>query len=273
MSYLVEGGYYPSPSDSKWGTFDGFVYSAPPQVSCEAGTAFNSSSQSCTFCAAGSAAAGTAARFECSACAAGTYAHATGMVKCSRCEEGFFTDEPGSEYCEKCPAGAQCLAGTQLVVVRGFWRTSKESRTVLPCPYGTCVGGNGTGRCSVGSTGPLCGVCIDGYFNDGAACAKCRVHADATVYVIGILICATTATLTIGMWRYQVLRRDVYRRGLVILQQRFDAQRVKICWVCVLSESSDESYNPPKPHPARTDDNPDYWVDCVDNRRPVATAF
>ena len=30
MNYLVEGGFYPSPSDSKWGTFDGFAFSAPP---------------------------------------------------------------------------------------------------------------------------------------------------------------------------------------------------------------------------------------------------
>ena len=30
MTYLIEGGFYPNSSDSKWGTFDGFGYSAPP---------------------------------------------------------------------------------------------------------------------------------------------------------------------------------------------------------------------------------------------------
>ena len=236
MSYLVEGGYYPSPSDSKWGIFDGSVYFAPPEVLCEAGTAFNSSSQSCTFCLPGTAASGTASRFECTACVAGKYAHETGMVKCSSCKDGFFTDEPGSINCEKCPAGAQCAAGTQLVVLTGFWRTSKVSRTVLPCPYGTCAGGNGTSRCLFGSTGPLCGVCVGGYFNDGATCVSCRVHASTTAYGIGILTCVTiTGVLSVCMWLYKVPLRIVCLRGLVMLKRRFDTQRVKICWVGTLS--------------------------------------
>ena len=152
MSYLVEGGFYPPPSSTKWGTFDGFMFSAPPIALCEAGTAFNSTSESCSSCESGSFASGTEERFECTLCSAGTYAPGPGMPECLACDSGYYADKPGQTECSKCPKGATCDDGVRFIVKKDYWRLP-GSIEMFSCPLNEAcaVGGN----CSAGFEGVL----------------------------------------------------------------------------------------------------------------------
>lgn len=100
---------------------------------------------------------------------------------------GFFLDKNGEpieclnflssiEYglCEQ-----EQLKVEQLSLSSGFWRPSRESIDIRPCPLGatSCAGGllsvaNGT-LCQPNYAGPLCTVCATGYFFNGAECDKC----------------------------------------------------------------------------------------------------
>ena len=75
------------------------------------------------------------------------------------------------------PTGAECLGGSQIESLAGFWRSSAASVQFYVCNVsGVCLEGPAAGNaaCAVGQQGPLCDVCWDGYFKFSGTCRWVR---------------------------------------------------------------------------------------------------
>ena len=198
MTYLVQGGFYPPPSDTKWGVFDGYIYSAPPAALCEAGMEFNATSHSCFSCSPGSA-THTSERFVCKLCERGKYAPGSGMAQCLECEQGTYSDHRGSAICKRCPTGATCDTSS-LTVNPGMWRESFDSFDIHECPFGVraCLGGNTTAHsCAPGHGGVLCAVCGPGHVQAGGRCMDCNAfHTPVSALVLAV----AAAVVGLAVW-------------------------------------------------------------------------
>jgi len=107
-----------------------------------------------------------------------------GSVTCDFCAAQFYSFE-GS--CLDCPAGTACDVDgintlATLPLVPGFWRIQDATTVIRSCPMPlACDGGSefadkGDSYCREGFTGPLCSVCLDGYFfePDTVTCTICE---------------------------------------------------------------------------------------------------
>ena len=105
---------------------------------------------------------------------------------------GAWTSSPALalQLCISCPVGADCPGGSSVIPQLGFWRdqilTGNVSRrtlenlsivaTILQCPPGACLQ-NGT--CVDGRTGPICGICEDGWAMASNKCLQCPTDKQA----------------------------------------------------------------------------------------------
>ena len=110
--------------------------------------------------------------------------------------EYFNSTDPVLEMwsCVRCPRGANCyqfeeriaLHWSDVTALQGFWRVpwshadwSDTPVDFIKCPYEQdCIGWtastpNATEACLLGTTGPLCSVCEEGYTRDTTRCNKC----------------------------------------------------------------------------------------------------
>jgi len=75
-------------------------------------------------------------------------------------------------------AGAECLGGSDLRTLPGFWRSLDDADDVFPCTdERPCAGdvasgavSSGDATCNVGYHGPLCAICDPGYFSFSTGC-------------------------------------------------------------------------------------------------------
>jgi len=183
--------------------------------SCGAGYVQDQAGQmSCEACSVGWYQA-TTGQSQCVACIAGTYNSDqggstcadcpgdlysnVGSSNCTRCLKGFYFTEIASEAgeCLACPDGTLCNRNgastqTKLQLRPGYWRVSEHSVEIERCPYpGGCIGDNeslaaasdeeffGDAYCAAGFEGPLCAICVEGYYLDvdAATCTLCPVGA------------------------------------------------------------------------------------------------
>ena len=122
-------------------------------------------------------------------CRAGEYfdfQDSSSRKKCLPCQNSYTVENSstnGIVQCESCPEMALYCYSDNIVLRKGTWRYSYYTSTIFECPmYETCQGGAAFGNdsCLVGSTGPLWGVCSDGY-------AKARTASTATPVPTGPL--------------------------------------------------------------------------------------
>lgn len=117
---------------------------------------------------------------DCRACPAGTTSSGGTTMQCRPCPSGQHAFA-ASKDCHTCPdEGAVCTEGI-LRFVPGYWleddvslREVDRNTKFHQCPRpDACKVENHTFVCATGHTGPLCGVCADGYEAQGVVCTKC----------------------------------------------------------------------------------------------------
>lgn len=131
---------------------------------------------------------------------------------------------PISEYadstdmCKTCPAGVDCSkAGVTLATFElqdGWWRSGPNSDTVIECPHASACSGfsNSTDSlCRSGYEGPLCAVCIEGWFEstETGNCEPCgETKSHTGTIVIGCLLTTVVLLLAVGLyWAYEERER------------------------------------------------------------------
>lgn len=145
----------------------------------------------------------------CTNCAAGSFAHMTGMPLCTMCFAGFYGQDPGMSECTACASGrfelernsttncSACAPGkfadrkgmaTCQLCERGTWSNETSASACVDCARGRFQAGAGSTSeskcllCAPGSFASLlgtseCGVCAAGSFvgSEGSTeCTKCR---------------------------------------------------------------------------------------------------
>ena len=159
-----------------------------------------SNGTTCEACGAGTVPS-MVHRAQCTSCLGGSVRPATAQV-CAVCPANHYASSDHTK-CIECPrVGVECSKGV-LVVLPGYWlpptspsstssssssglaSTPSDAASTTPhftadtvlykCPPGACeVGANGTAGCAAARRGPLCGICVDGYFEQGTRCAECQ---------------------------------------------------------------------------------------------------
>lgn len=132
---------------------------------------------------------------------------------CTACPAGSYNiDTVDASTCTKC-VGIEgiltCYADT-IVVSTGYWRRYPTNHAVLACNMqGNCVGQNATGdaSCAVGYSGPLCGVCTDGYYLSENACRPCDGGTSGALprnvlAALLLVICILLFSLACAFYRY-----------------------------------------------------------------------
>jgi len=182
-----------------------------------------------------------------------------GSVTCSECESEFYTiaadDEAMQEdHCQRCPGNADCEGGTMLPEPNPmYWSLIEEghpewTKTIVACPSNkeasnckaqdeqllrNCLKsvshlGNSSCKdifCTEGSTGRLCAVCKDGWYQDGwGTCQKCDGTIGALVAVTAIVIVVVAAVFFVYMYCYDWLVH-VFSAGFFAF---FDPGKIKV---------------------------------------------
>ncbi|KAK3239062.1 hypothetical protein CYMTET_50981, partial [Cymbomonas tetramitiformis] len=134
----------------------------------------------------------------CEPCEAGSVTANHGSSDCLLCLDlrDAYQDQAGQTECHLCPDGAECPSGVSAVGTEGYWRDSIHRDKLLSClSDGACLGENdpyeGPG-CREGHTGPICGVCADGYAKDvftQDVCSDCSDHEENTNKVVVLFVC------------------------------------------------------------------------------------
>jgi len=129
----------------------------------------------------------------------------TGGDVCEACESGKYSlSFSVNADCQPCPLGAKCFGGDRLVVQEGWWRTGLLSDKIWQCPVTkNCLRGTESepSRCHTGSTGPLCGVCSDGYYNSGGhECKPCGEGVSNIFFFVVGSFCIFLLVVTIA-WK------------------------------------------------------------------------
>ena len=134
-------------------------------------------------------------------CYDGEYLDAS--ASCVPCAYGFYSYQFDDTYsCTPCPSAATQCQKNLTDLKSGYWRESAYTTTILPCPYDTCIGGNGfnDALCREGSAGPLCATCQAGYSFDSYSlqCIKCKTtsYISETVIVLIVILLAVVAIAT-----------------------------------------------------------------------------
>ena len=121
-------------------------------------------------------------------------------------------------HCELCPNGAFCegdIGWRDVKALQGWWRVpwSEGNRTFERCPYeADCMGANRktnaniTERCSSGTTGPLCSLCVEGYNRNGGTCGIC--DESSVPMRVGIIV-SVVLLISVFVW---LCRRRVNKK-------------------------------------------------------------
>lgn len=148
--------------------------------------------------------------------------------KCLSCQNSYTVKNSSTNgiiQCEACPEMAQYCYSDNIVLRKGTWRYSYYTSTIFECPmYENCEGGEefGNSSCLLGSTGPLCGVCSDGYVkaSDGEhcyACADWSINPGAALIVplclLGVVIVSYLVYQTYRIRKHHRLINIVYPLG------------------------------------------------------------
>jgi len=106
---------------------------------------------------------------------------------CQQCPRGQYSFDPHDTVCSVCGTGMECKGGADVDIVSGYWRSQNYTDRVYKCTIeANCLGGGGTGFCTDGNTGKMCGVCDQGWFRNGQfSCSQCSDPTQALV--IGVL--------------------------------------------------------------------------------------
>ena len=122
------------------------------------------------------------------ACEPATYAVPSDCI-----EHTQYLDDTSSDNddwkCQNCPNGASCFYKKEIVTYKnirpkqGYWRVpwSSDNITFERCPYSKdCIGvKNSTSTeiikegCLLGTKGPMCSICVEGYNRDTTECLHC----------------------------------------------------------------------------------------------------
>ena len=105
------------------------------------------------------------------------------------------------------------------------------------CPLAnTCLGGNrsDTATCNKGSEGPLCGVCLAGFYNDGNECKTCGDTSSSEFFYGAVLV---AAFFVVVAWKWYKSSRVLggaklawHERARSAFVSVIDVQRAKIAW-------------------------------------------
>lgn len=207
---------------------------------CPAGYAQSESGQSgCTICEPGFAA--TEGLAECTPCGDSAVAVGQGFASCRTCpsnsspngdytrclcnsgylgyteRELYNLDSDSLASCEKCAAGADCeRVGTtfsSIETAAGYWSTDPSSLVFYQCQIATqCLGGY-TSTCSDHRTGPVCGLCEEGYEAFGSDCTLCSSQRSSTI-ASGVILLLITLGFVLIYWL--ILRVDDYNQWLIV---------------------------------------------------------
>jgi hypothetical protein len=152
------------------------------------------------------------------------------IVELAWCDEGFY---PGDFECKLCPSGADCVGGSSLPFPKkGYWYDSEAhnlKNSFYSCPWETCEGfrkassddetfnellslcfsksgqlnnslcNEDSLMCAEGSTGPMCGSCLDGWRYHAAErkCMKCNEKLWLTGFIIIITVISVAGLIFI----------------------------------------------------------------------------
>jgi hypothetical protein len=123
--------------------------------------------------------------------------------------------------CTACPDDAISCYSDNIVLRKGTWRYSYYTSTIFDCPmFDSCMGGElyGEDSCSEGSSGPLCGVCSDGFArsSDGDYCYACSSWRanPGPAFIVPV---ALFSTLVVGYLIYQTYRIRKHHRLINIV--------------------------------------------------------
>jgi hypothetical protein len=158
--------------------------------------------------------------------------------QCVQCPDGKYSFKYSpTATCTPCPPNTVGCAGGKIKAAAGYWRASKTSTVMLECPYPKgCKGGDGTANatavshrrltdiqaavavnlpsvaptvprtglsdaaagCADGHTGPLCAVCLTGfYFDTGTSqCQSCRGQGAAQLAILIVVPLVVLLLLT-----------------------------------------------------------------------------
>ena len=88
------------------------------------------------------------------------------LLRCEICSFGSYSITANSAECDPCFNNAVCEGGNNVRVLRGYWRSSNQSISVLKClNEDACEGGfgnegDGASPCAKGYGGNLCDACV-----------------------------------------------------------------------------------------------------------------
>ncbi|KAA0149308.1 hypothetical protein FNF29_06013 [Cafeteria roenbergensis] len=169
-------------------------------------------------------------RFSVQGCPLGQQPRAGSVDLCEVCGADKYSDGGAAAVCAGCPAvGAQCASGV-LTLLRGYYRPPRDaglpigpSTELHPCFNEEACTLNATAReygCAEGYSGPLCGVCSDGWAPFGQACGRCWGGAsnDAVVAALALAVVAGTlfmARKTVGSTKERRSDRSIAVRQLL----------------------------------------------------------
>jgi hypothetical protein len=142
-----------------------------------------------------------------------------GLYYCELCEVGHYKPSAGNDKCSACPEGTDCddLGIAVPCILKGYWRPQPPAGeegdfgkwSVFRCDVAKrCLGGcvlNATCAANVLQTSPVCGVCMEGYYETGETCSECpssssnlkAVEVFFVVLIIVVLFC-----LLLGMYAF-----------------------------------------------------------------------
>ena len=182
-------------------------------------------STSCVECPPGTYAMG-AASHECFSCEKGMYARKPRSTSCKYCRSPRWAVNMGSFNCTSCrngyyyhPVTGNCVScnvdevrcdeevATTLLTLDvndGYFRFTDMSKEIYACRNKhNCKGGTVAGKpsCTVGSFGPLCGLCENGYYLEGdkARCEPCEraIQGKAVIILVAIVAFVFAGALSI----------------------------------------------------------------------------
>ncbi|CAE7510424.1 unnamed protein product, partial [Symbiodinium sp. KB8] len=169
-------------------------------------------------------------RFSVQGCPLGQQPRAGSEDLCEVCGADEYSDGGAASVCVGCPTvGAHCLTGV-LTLLRGYYRPPRDaglpigpSTELHPCFNSEACTLNATAReygCAEGYSGPLCGVCSDGWAPFGQACGRCWGGAsdDAVVAALALAVVAGTlfmARKTVGSTKERRSDRSIAVRQLL----------------------------------------------------------
>ena len=137
-------------------------------------------------------------------------------------KRGFFLDQSQTQAlaCSAFGKGVElkdCLVDDlgvdDLNIASGFWRPSLVSTDIRACPLGStsCGGGQNVSLCQPNYEGPMCAVCSEGYFSNGAECDRCE---EPNLTSFTPLIAALCTFVVLLLASVCVVRRFAHRFSL-----------------------------------------------------------